>query len=292
MNGIVQEFVFDFALRSGTTNGVIVTPFKIVCHSHDMTIETRAKKQWPQFMINQMMTLDDRIEWLKMKSFLKKSLMMSSQTLADIHEYTYTKDWMRPLELSNGMTKIEIDDVDCKQWTDPEIPYLEITGTVIFDMNKMIQHYFDKKFIKIKHSSRFVSDDVWMEFVRPLPLFLMYMESPEIKKYILHYITVNVNKNNSFLDKMLSKETKIKKFYSYKKEIKWSSNNILAIKLKDWFKLLKRSISKNAVPLTVGSMIAYNAIHKKKQERMEAALKHATQKVAELRKIDKITKFY
>ena len=234
-------------------------PFSIVMQTKDNAIEKHCIKTWPQLMHDDyILTPNDKGEKMKMVSYIKKTLLNQSNDMDLIHKFFYDRRWMNPIPFNKKITSITLNKFECKLWSNPEIPYLELKGWITIDLEKLLDGYLRANFITIKQNNKFIRESILIKFTRSLPLLLTYIESVQIKNLILQYFITNTNKQNTFFIKKIEKLTKLTKLHTFRKKIfKWKNNTEIILEINDLIKLLKKKALR-PVPLTAAGFITAN----------------------------------
>jgi hypothetical protein len=258
ITGIVHRFNIAFQLQN-IKKGIVSIPFDIVFRTNNQSIEQYCAKNFKDVLREYAYSIEQNKILLEMKRYIKRTI--SNKDIESIHRYFYDKRWMEPILFIDKITNIELTDYDCKFWTDPNIPFLEIKGIIYFDLYKMLELYFKKKFININKQRRIIKEEVEYVFMKSLPLFLTYQQTGTMKAELLKIFIELINKR-SYISDQLEKILKIKKISDYKKEITWKDNKTISVYINDLIKLLSLRASQNIIPLTATGYISYKLIKK------------------------------
>lgn len=264
---IVQNFNIDFnslVIKKDTAT----YSFSIVMQTESKEIEKYCFEKWNRLMyVTYILTPEDKLEQIKMESFIKKKLSTSAIDNKNIHKFFYDRSWFTPITQSDNITTIALDDFDCKIWTNPEIPYLQLKGTISIDMNKLLEIYVRKAFITFRHDNKFVSEVIHMQFTRSIPMIMRYFDNPILHQYFVNYVTQKLKTPNNFLLKKLETVCKIKKLHTLKKQVTWENNEI-KININDLVAILGIKAKRNILPLTLGGFILYDQVQKNKKQQI------------------------
>lgn len=251
-----MKSVKDFSIQFHTQlvkNNLITTDFKIVYQTENKMIEKYCMENYPDLMVYSQYTIEQLKRLQYMKSYIKKNLLKTD--IQTIENYFYEKHWFDPYKISDGITNIKLINYDCKTWTEPDIPYLEIEGEVTMDLKKMLILCFNKNYVQyIKQKSRVLSESLSFKFIRPFPMYMTFRGGQEAKREILSMITKNVN-NIVIGDKIrprVESLLKIKDIHKYKKTLSWKYQDEILLEINDAVGLLKKTAKDNIIPLTAG----------------------------------------
>ena len=223
-----------------TTNKGTVATYKFTCvvQTSSKKVEKYVKEKWPKLMTYAEYSAADRLEMFKMKDYLKANITQSD--IDEVHELAYARSWFTPFYRNDKITKCVLTEFGAKTWSNPDVPYLELSGTITLDLKDLITFYIKQKWIIFETKSGIMSEAPAISFIKPLPFAMIYNGSSTPFEIILKEIIVQASKQNSDICKLLSKTTKLKNIHSYDKEILWSMDRKkILIKLKNTVRLLK-----------------------------------------------------
>jgi hypothetical protein len=256
---IYQQFTIDYNSLI-VKGGKVEYPFYIVMQTKDRELERYCIKKWPRLMdITTMYSFADKAEHIKLKSYVQRNFLMMSSEVNAIHQMFYERNLFGNFGQSLEFSKITLNDFDCKVWTNPEVPFLQIKGTISIDVNKILEYYIHRGLIGFKVDNKFIKSNIRL-YLEPLPKILIFMESNIIKDMILNFIIKKCNTAGNKISDKLETITKLPKVYSFKKEIQWYNDFTITITINDWENILGVKIKKHILPLTIGGFVAYKAI--------------------------------
>lgn len=259
---IYQQFAIDYN-NVQVKNLKVTYPFYIVMHTENKELEIDCKQQWPKLMYTATsLSESDKIQLNKMRLYIQRKLKMQHQDLNNIHKMFYERNIMGPLILSQGCSSVDLVHFDCKLWTDPEVPFLELHGEITIDCEKMLDIYIKRSYLQMKTDNKFVRESITIRFVKALPMIMTTVDREVVRKTLLLWFEINCKKSTSVLNKKLETLLKIKQLHTFKKEINWTQPNEITIEINDFAKLLGLKTKKNLLPLTVGGFIAYDLLLK------------------------------
>lgn len=250
-----QDFTISFHMQS-IEGGKIITPFELVFQTENKVIETYCKKQWPYLMTTQQYSIEQLAELQKMKAYIRRNLAYGDQQY--IHDFFYMRHWFEPVVQSMKLTSIKLINYDCKFWTDRETPYLEIKGEITLDIAKMLNLYFDKKYIKpVKPmNKKILYEELSLKLVRPFPLYITFRGGVEARNQMLNMITAAINdRGTNPIKKLIEKEMGITGIHEYKKTLHWKYQDEIVIEINDTMRLLKIKVRKNIIPIAGGYVL-------------------------------------
>jgi len=263
ISGTVHKFNIAFQLQN-IKNEIVSVPFDIVFRTNTKEIELYCAKNFKEVLTSYIYSIEQNKKLLEMRRYIKKTI--SNSDIESIHRYFYDKKWMEPIEFFSKVTDITLTDYDCKFWTDPKIPFLQIKGIITFDLSKMLELYYNKKFIKINKQNRIIKEELEFVFIKSLPLFLTYSQTTTMRAMLLDIFIKLTNKSGSYINKEIEKLLNIQNIDRYKKEISWKDNKTIRVYINDIIQLLSLRASQNIIPLTVAGYISYRFIKKYKQK--------------------------
>jgi hypothetical protein len=235
MNVITYSIEFGVSTYKGNVG---IFPFTCVLQTNSKKIEKACGTQWPKLMTHQQYTTQDNLDKYKMIKYIKDNLTTSD--IKDIHKLAYDKGWFTPFEISDNISTCELQEFNCKIWSDPNIPYLELKGLLKLDIVNMLQIYIKKNWITFETDSGILSEKPRIRFNKSLPFIVRYNSSQTPLDLLLKEIIKQANTKNSVIDKFLVSKTKLKNIAEYKKELTWAPDKqSINIEIKEKVRLLK-----------------------------------------------------
>lgn len=258
---VYHRFNIDFSLYE-IKGSIISFPFYMVMQTKDRSIEEHCFKTYPRLMYETTQyDAIDRANQAKMERYIIKNFKESDKQ--EVHKFFYDKNWMAPLSMSARLTKITFNDFDCKIWTNPQVPFLEIKGQIHFDLNDILDYYIKRNLLSIKRDKKLTKEVVNLRFMRGLPFMLTYMTKNTVNEMIIEYFEnkLNSRQKNYVLDKFV-KLTKLKKFGKMKKEITWKDNHTIQVVIIDMLAVIGAKLKRNYIPLSAAGYIVYKNLQK------------------------------
>jgi len=241
-------------------NYIIETDFEIVFQTSIQSIEKYCKEKYPTLITHKQYSTDELAQLVLMKNYIKKNL--NSNDITYIHNYFYEKHWFEPLSYISNITSIKLTDYNCKMWSDPELPYLEIKGIISLDLKKLVDLYLNKKKyydIILPYSQKVVSKVSSIKFNRAFPLYVTYKGGVEFRNQVLNIVKDYIkNKIPNNIKQVIEKKMKINNIDEYKMEVNWKSSDEIEININDAMKLLKLKIKENFLPMAGGFVLYRN----------------------------------
>lgn len=235
--------------------GIMEVPFEIVFQTSSKTIEKYCKETYPSLMTYSNYSMSQLTDLQKMRAYIKVNL---GSEVDEIHNYFYKKNLISPFTIKTGLTKIKIIKCDCKTHTNPDIPYLEINGTITLDYNAMLKIYCSKYIHAINKEKHIIKESIKFKIDKAYPYILTYSNSLAFKTEFLNLFIQYVNRDKTNdIRKFVEKEMGIDNINTYRKVITWSDQEI-SIEVNDVGKLLKIKMKENILPLTGGYLLLRN----------------------------------
>ena len=212
--------------------------FKCVVQTRDTKIEQYLMTTWPKLMTMQQYTQQDNLDQYKMIDYIKKNL--KPRDIEDVLKISFDRSWWNPIEIRHNIVKCTLTDYRAKIWSQPNVPYLELTGEITFDFTDLIKLYIKEKWMVFKTESGIFAEAPHIEFLKPMPFASIYNGSQTPSKIVLDEIIKQASQSGSEITKLLVTTTKLKSIHSYKKDIKWSMDRKkILIEIKEKIRLLK-----------------------------------------------------
>ena len=255
---------FDINFNLPEVKGYTVSyPFYTVMQTESKEIEEYCFKQWNKLMFNTTVyDMNDQANQFRMEAYIKQKLAKTDAN--NIHKFFYDRNWLTPITFALGFTTISFNDFDCKVWTNPDVPFLQIKGKITIDIEKVLNHYINSSYVSMTRDNKFVRENIHIRFVRSLPLLMTYIFHGQVKDAIFKYLLTNSSKAGSVLAKKLEKLTGIKDLHKIKKkEFKFLGNSEIILEINDLITLLGIKAKKHPLALTAAGFIALNYFSKK-----------------------------
>ena len=233
-----------------------VYPFKVVSQTRTKSIERECKKRWPRIMSMQENTIEDNMDLAKMRSYIINSL--TTQDKDDIHELLYDRGWLAPFDSNDKITTIKITTSDCKTWSDPEIPYLEIGGEITTSMPALATAFCKRGWIQSKTSGGIASETAELHFMRSVPLLIRYMNAAEPFEILLRDLEKSIRTSGSILANIIAKVTKFKNAHTMKSDVTWGyDKSTIKITYKDTMAIIAAKAKRSPIAYGVAAYAAY-----------------------------------
>ena len=258
------EFTVNFGQVRNEKLGPIY-PFRAVVQTRSKSVEKECKKRWPNIMTIHENTIEDNMNLVKMRSYIINNL--SAQDKDDIHELLYDRGWLAPFEANDKITTIKITSSDCKIWSDPETPYLEVGGEITTSMPAISTAFCKRGWIQVKTSGGIASEEVELKFTRSTPLLIRYMGSSEPFEILLRDLEKMIKTSGSVPARLITQATKFKNAHTMKADITWGwDKSTIKIKYTDTMALIAAKAKRSPIAYGVAAYAAYKylGIGKKK----------------------------
>ena len=259
----MKDFIINFSQnKDDPFKNTVSYPFKLIFKTNSNVIEKECKKQWPQLMEPHPNSVEDNIDLFKMGQYIKKCL--SGNDIKDIHNVFYTQGWMDPCVIDHNITKIELTRFNCRQWNDPQVPFLEIEGVITVDLLKLLSSYVKNKWIAISSEGGIASETILFR-IKPFPLLLRYMAAGFPFAIILGQFQIILQDKNNYLTKEMQRIVRFTSIHTYDKEIQWGyDHQTITCKLNDTLRLLKDKVKRNPTAYGFAAGVVYNIVKNKK----------------------------
>lgn len=254
-----QDFDIHFQTQSvivKSNKKISETKFDIVFQTTSQSIEKYCKKNFESILRHKLYSQAEIQQLFAMRKYIENNLNESDKNY--IKNYFFEKGWIAPLKKNTKSISIALDEFDAKMWTDKELPYLEIKGTVKLDMEIMLDEYIKDKFIKIEkpYKQKITQLENTIKFHKSFPLLLTYKGGLKFKQVLLNMVTDRIkSRRTNYIKSELEKNMNIKQIGTFKSEITWTSNTSIKVLVNDSMKLLKLKAKKNILPLTAGYLM-------------------------------------
>lgn len=252
-----HTFDISFHMQSFRKD-IVSTPFSLVFQTESENIEKYCKQKYPDLMEYSQYSPEQIRKLHEMRKYIKDNLKQID--IKFIHNFFYDRSWVDPFKIDDGLTTIELNGYNCKTWTDPQVPFLEVKGIIHFNISTLLKFYFKKNKLYFTKDNGVVTRNLDITF-SSFPLLLTYRSSIRLKSALLSMFTQEINGTATTpVKSKVQMEMELKKIEEYKKNIKWNATNTLRIEITDTAKLLKLKIKESPVLPLVGGYILYKSI--------------------------------
>lgn len=257
------NYVVEFGLSKYDKNKMTaVYPFKTVIQTSSQTIEKKCKITWPNLLMHSINTPQDNLDLVKMKAYILRTLSTADKN--DIHDILYKEGWLAPFVLNDKITTVKILKGDCKMWSDPMLPYLELNGEITVSIPKLLDAFLKHKWVESTNDSKLTSEHVKLKLMRSIPLLIRYTGAQDPLNILLDHLSKEAKKQNTGINKLIKKVTKFKNIHTFKFDISWGNDkSIIIYKYTDAIKIFKAKVKRNPIKYAVGAYAAYKVFSKK-----------------------------
>ena len=227
-------------------------PFYTVIQTSDLNIEKHLVEKYEKYLyVRDTGTLEDSIEIKAMRAYIVNNIGKSE--IKDIKTLIKERNYFGNLDY-----EIEIKDGRGRYWTDPEMPYIQIDGFIVINMDKMWPWTLKNRYYKYVINKKWIKFEVLFKQYKSFPLPL---EKTNIKLIIernfLYNIDEDLNNKNSLLYKQLKKKTGIKKFFKVKRRV-YFFKNYIKLDFFDTINIIIRKTMDNKIKALILAIIAMN----------------------------------
>lgn len=259
-----------FSLQEFKGN-IVKTPFKIVYQTSSRKLEKKIKEEYPDLLQATEYSMEQLKRFQKMKLEIRKYLRKSTDDLKNIHNYFYQKHWVYPFKLDDKITILNLKGFNAKYWTDTEMPYLELEGELICDLNEIIHYYIKKKYLLSTIDRKFVKYIVTLTFRKPFPMILTYNNFNVVKDILKRNFEKETRKPKGFYTDLLKGITQTKDIHTYQKTVEFFGNDKIIIKINDYGKILKHTLLDNKGKVILGTLFLNDLLKKQRARKKISA---------------------